>query len=432
MRKSVLLCAITFMIVSSGLLFASGSKESGSTTAQPAAKAATITFDWWTHPIRTKETKQAVALFEKKYPNVHVTMEYAPWGGYWSKLAVEIAGGNEPDVMQMDSSRLLQFVQANRLKDLSGIGIDTSNVPSNVVNLGKVNGKLYALTTSVNAMAMIYNPALFKKAGITYPTTNYTWADFAKMSEDIHQKTGVYGTVNDAWQTGPLAYYARTKGKELYNTAGTGLGVSKQLLTDWLTYWLDMQDKGGVAPAQVSASYTHSHLQDSLFVKKQAATTYMFIGEGIEFQNDLGGPIVRTLLPEWGNANKPYPLHPAMYWTISSQTKNQKAAVDLVNFLENDPQVSKIFLNERGVTANAANLKMDEQAGNAMVAVQDKFMAQVEKVATVAPLDPPGAGKIQTILKKIAQQVLFKQITPSQGAAQFYSQANSYLSQQNG
>lgn len=428
MRRIVMLCAVVALLSTAALAFASGSKESSSAT-QATAKTTNITFDWWTHPIRTKETKQAVQLFEQKYPNIHVTMEYAPWGGYWSKLAVEIAGGNEPDVMQMDASRLLEFTQRGRLMDLSGIGIDTSNIPPNVVGLGKVNGKLYALTTAVNAMAMIYNPAIFKQAGITYPTTNYSWADFAKMCDQIYQQTGVYGTVNDAWQTGPLEYYARTLGKELYTPSGKGLAISQQDMTNWFNYWLDMQKNGGVAPAQVSAAYTHSHLQDSLFNKKKAATTYMFIGEGVEFQSDLGGPIVRTLLPEWGNANKPYPLHPAMYWTISSQTKHQKASVDLVNFLENDPAVSKIFLNERGVTANTANLKMDEQLGNATVTAQDKFMGRVEQVATVAPLDPPGAGKVQTILKKVAQQVLFNQITPSQGAAEFFSQANSYLSQ---
>lgn len=427
MKKAVLACAAVMMMLAAASVFAHGAKEKTQSTS--AAKAANITFDWWTHPVRTKETKQAVRLFEQKNPNIHVSMEYDSWSGYWSKLAVQVAGGNEPDVMQMDGSRLLEYVDKGLLKNLSGTGINTKNIPSNVVNLGKVKGKWYALTTAVNAQAMVYNPALFKKAGMTYPTHNYTWSDFANIAEQIHKKTGAYGTVNEIWEEGLLAYYARTKGEQMYASNGKSLAITKKTLTDWFKYWINLQNNGGVAPAQISAENLKRKIQDSLFVQKKAASAWMFIGEGVEYKQDLGGPIKRALLPDWGEASKPYPLHPAMYWTISSKTKYPGASVKLVNFLENNPKVSKIFLNERGVTANSANLKMDERVGGSMVRNQDKFMARVEKVATVAPLSPPGAGKVGSIFSNIAQEVMFKKITPQQGADQFYKRANQYLAQ---
>lgn len=408
-----------------------GSTSNNSGNSNSSTKQENITFAWWTSPQRTAETKKAVAMFEKKYPNIHVTLEYTGWSGYWSKLATESAGGSEPDVMQMDASRLAQYVQNQQLADLtSNKLIDTSNIPKNILNLGVTDGKLYAIPAGVNATTWIYNPAILKQAGIQFdPTKNYTWDDFAKMCEEIHKKLpNVYGVDDEIDQGAVLAYYAQTKGEHMYTPDGK-LGISKQTLTDWFQYWLDLQNKGGVPSAQVNASYDHSNLQDSPFVKQKTAFQYMFIGEELEYQQDLGKPIKHALFPEWANANKPYTVHPAMYWSISSHSKYPDAAAKLVNFLENDPQVSKLFLNERGVTVNQANLKADEKAGNAMLKEQDKVMTQVENVASPSHLDPPAAGQIGDLLTQIAQQVTFGKLTPSQAADQFYTQATSLLAQ---
>ncbi|EPZ52848.1 ABC transporter substrate-binding protein [Alicyclobacillus acidoterrestris] len=390
-----------------------------------------ITFSWWTSPQRTAETKKAIALFEKKYPNIHVTLEYTGWSGYWSKLATESAGGSEPDVMQMDASRLAEYITKGQLADLSSNQtIDTSAIPKNILQLGDMNGKLYAIPAGVNATTWIYNPAILKQAGIQFdPSKNYTWDDFAKMCEEIHQKLpNVYGVDDEIDQGAALAYYAQTRGEHMYTPDGK-LAISKQTLTDWFTYWLDLQNKGGCPPAQVNASYDHSNTQESPFIKGETAFQYMFIGEELEYQQDLGKPIEHALFPDWADSGKPYTVHPAMYWAISSHTKYPDAAAKLVNFLENDPQVSKIFLNERGVTVNQDNLKADAKVGDSMLKEQDSVMSQVEKVASPSYLDPPAAGQIGDLLTQIAQQVTFKKLTPSQAADQFYTQATNMLAQ---
>ncbi|WP_026961754.1 ABC transporter substrate-binding protein [Alicyclobacillus herbarius] len=402
-----------------------GGQSSGSSDKQE-----NITFAWWTNPNRTVVTKKAVQLFEKKYPNIHVTMEYYPWSGYWTKMSTEIAGGSQPDVMQMDASYLKQYVNNGRLMDLSKVHIDTSQIGKNTVDLGRVNGKLYALTTAVNTSAWIYNPEILKKAGITFPTGNYSWDDFKNMAEEIHKKLpDVYGSQNDVWQTFALDYYTRTRGQSLYSADGKSLGLTKQTIEDWFNYWLDMQKNGGCPPAQEETSYTHSDLESSPFNKGKVAFDWMWIGEEPEFEQDLGKPIVRALLPEWGNTNKPYILHPAMYWTISSTTKYPDAAAKLVNFLENDPQVSKLFLNDRGIPANNKNLQADAKVGGEEVKKQDEFMQRVEKIAQAAPLSPPVDSNIHDALKTIAEKVLFGQISAKEGADEFYTQANQILSQ---
>ncbi|QQE77913.1 ABC transporter substrate-binding protein [Alicyclobacillus sp. SO9] len=408
-----------------------GTSNSGTNgTSGSSGKTENITFTWWTTPTRTKMTKKAVQLFEKKYPNIHVTMTYASWSGYWQKLATEAAGGNLPDVMQMDASYLGQYISQGSLKNLTSTSIDTSGLSKSVADLGKVNGKLYAVPVAINTFCNIYNPALLKKAGISFdPTKNYTWNQFANILIQVHNKLpNVYGSTNNVWQGAELAYWATSHGEREFKNGK--IGMSQQTLTNWFQYWLNLEKKGGVPSAQKSSSYTHSKLQDSPFVKKKAAFTYMPIGEGPTYQKLLGKPIQRVLFPDWNQSSKPYILHPAMYWTISSKSKHPAAAMKLVNFLENNPQVSKTFGNNRGVTANNKNRSADAASLGGVTKVQDKFMAQVEKISTPLPIDPPNAGPISTkVLKPIAQKVMFGQLTPAQGAKEFIKQANQTLSQ---
>lgn len=409
----------------------SSNKTSNSTASKSSGKQINLTFGWWTNPNRTKMTKQAISLFEKKYPNIKVTPEYGPWSGYWSKLATEAAGGSLPDVMQMDGSRLKEYVTKNRLTDLGKTSVDTSGLSKSTLSLGDVNGKLYAIPVAVNAICYIYNPKIMKKAGISYDNSkSYSWSQFANILDEVHKKLpNVYGATDDIWQGAPLAYWARTHGETLYSSDGKSIGMSKKTLTGWFQYWLDLQKNGGVVPAQQNSAYTHSDLQSSPFVKGQTAFTYMFIGEGAQYAKTTGGAIQRVLYPEWGKSSKPYMLHPAMYWTISKQSKHQKAAAELVNFLENNPQVSKIFKNDRGVTANQKNMAADAKALGGALQVQDNFMKKVEKVSSPSALAPPAGGQVNKILKTIGQEVTFKKLTPSKAAAQFIKQANQVLSQ---
>lgn len=433
-----LLVLVSIIVSVTFLLTGCGSSSKTSTTSNSGSgsssssgnKPVNITFSWWTNPTRTKLTKQAVALFEKKYPNIHVTMEYSSWNGYWQKLATEAAGGSIPDVMQMDGSKIAQYTSNGQLMDLSKTNVDTSGLNPSTVDLGKVNGTLYALTNSINAQLLIDNPAILKQAGVTFPTSNYTWADFAQLCETIYQKTGVYGTPDEMEQPAFLDYWARTYGQNLYSADGKKIGMTKKTLTAWFQYWLDMQAKGGVPTAQINASYDHNDHSASPFIKGKTAFNWLFLGTGGEFEKDLGKPINRVLLPEWGKSNKPYPLHPAMYWAMSSKTKNPDAAAKLINFIENDPSVAKIFQNDRGIPANVKNMKLVQQTTtDPTVKKQNSFMAKVEKVATPTNLAPANSSKTSDILKNLAQEVSFKKITPSQAADQFIQQVNQELSQ---
>ncbi len=312
--------------------------------------------------------------------------------------------------------------------DLSTVGVDSSDLSEETVQLGMVDGKLYGLATSINSQMFIYHPEIFEKAGVTFPEENYSWEELAELCVKIREKTGVYGMANEMEQTGLLSYFARTKGEELYS--GNKIGLSKETLTEWFQYWLDLQEKGGVPTAEENAAYNHNDPSASPFIKEKTAINWLFLGTDPNYEESLGKPIGRALLPEWGNENKPYPLHGAMFWSMSSKTKHPEAAAKLINFLENDPEVAKIFKTDRGIPANQKNMEIvSETAEDETIQKQIDFMEKVKKVASPEKLAPQGSSEIADILKNLSQQVTFKEITPSEAAEAFIQQGNEALSQ---
>jgi oligogalacturonide transport system substrate-binding protein len=57
---------------------------------------------WWGGSARHAATLKAIALFESRHPGVKVKAEYMGFNGYLERLTAQVAGGSEPDVMQIN------------------------------------------------------------------------------------------------------------------------------------------------------------------------------------------------------------------------------------------------------------------------------------------------------------------------------------------
>lgn len=66
------------------------------------AEPVTLRFAWWGSDPRHEATLKAIELYNTLYPNVTIDCEYQGYDGYQQKLMTQIAGGTEPDLMQLD------------------------------------------------------------------------------------------------------------------------------------------------------------------------------------------------------------------------------------------------------------------------------------------------------------------------------------------
>lgn len=134
-----------------------------STDASTEASSASTTADgktqlnilWWGSQTRHELTTQMLEKFQEKNPDIEVVMDYSDWDGYWTKLPAQVAGGQTPDVFQMDYAKLAQYVENGVMAPLDDYvadgSLDLSNVAQSVIDSGSIDGKLYAVSTGTNA-----------------------------------------------------------------------------------------------------------------------------------------------------------------------------------------------------------------------------------------------------------------------------------------
>ena len=53
--------------------------------------------------------------------------------------------------------------------------IDVSNVDSNLLNTGKIDGKMVGAVLSTSALVTGYNPSVLAEANYAEPGTDWTW-----------------------------------------------------------------------------------------------------------------------------------------------------------------------------------------------------------------------------------------------------------------
>lgn len=114
-RRSRTGVAVTAAGLALGAVLTACSGTDGSTSA---GGKVVLRYTWWGNPDRAARTQSAVDLFEKKHPDVDVQTSFAGYDAYKQKLATQAAGGDAPDVMQLDYRMIDQYASGGVLLDL--------------------------------------------------------------------------------------------------------------------------------------------------------------------------------------------------------------------------------------------------------------------------------------------------------------------------
>lgn len=141
-----------------------------------------------------------VDAFEKENPDITVNMQTAAYADYFTKLQTDLAAGTEADVFDVDAGSFANIQANGVLAEMTGV--DDTKYRTSVLDTYKVDGAQYGLPTSFSNVVLFYNKDLFDKAGIAYPTSDWTWADEKAAAEKLTDKAaGVWGDYQ------PVSYY---------------------------------------------------------------------------------------------------------------------------------------------------------------------------------------------------------------------------------
>lgn len=409
---------------------AAGGNSSG---AQNAEGKTTLNVLWWGSQTRHEQTTAMLEKFEELNPDIDVVMDYSDWDGYWTKLPAQVAGGQTPDVFQMDYAYLSQYANNGVLAELDSYiadgSLDMSNVEQNILDSGTVNGKVYAISTGTNAPVMLYRKDLVDELGLELPM-NPTLTQYMDVAKAVYEATGLRDTFITGCTSANLNFYLRNYGMNFFNDEGNGLGFDDpQYIVDMWELALKAQEEGwGLKPGEGTSTTAFDSMVVEAWSRQQNSNELQ------AYRDATGKDISMVMIPTMEDATTPNSyLKPAMYWCVGADSDVKDAAVRFINFFTNNTECYDIVGIERAVPISsemreyvAPNL---DEVSQEVVDFID-YVSQPDKTSPIMNPDPAVGNEVDELMDQYSEQVRYGEITDLQAAAQqFMDEANQILAE---
>ena len=278
---------------------------------------------------------RANRMFNSKYPNVKVDIQYQTWGDSLKKLDAALVAGNTPDVFEFGNTQVLKYSAAGALKDLSSSKSQfaySTNWLKGLEEAGSYDGKLYAVPYYAGSRAVMYRTDLFASLKMKAPRT---YEQFTAAADKLMAANSSNSKFSAVYMPGKYWYAAMgfvydSKGAIAVQEAGKWKGsLDSAASIEGLTRWKNIVDKyskadksgdeGGqwevFAGGNVAMSYSNGWETCCIAPQKGAFFPMPSIRAGEYMPAFLGGSNLgvpaKSKNPDWG-----------VYW-IKSFTSGQ-------------------------------------------------------------------------------------------------------------
>jgi multiple sugar transport system substrate-binding protein len=402
-------------------------------SSSSSSSSSSLTFRWWGGDARNKAYQQALQVFTKK-TGIAVTTQYSGYDGYFDKLNTEFAGGNPPDIFQMDTALVSTYAAKGVLTDLSKYIPDTIHLDTlypAVRTAGTVNGKPYGVPSGSGYAPMLYDKTVLAQLKITPPADAWTWDDFSTIAGEISKAlgSGKYGALDSSFDdSGALQPWLRQRGKDLYTATGE-IGFGPDDLTEWFTFWAGLRKSGAITPPDLLANAGEASGTHPLIAGQVVMTT----GWGLAQMQPLTQHALDIVVVPRGKDGKTgQALSGGVLLCIPAKSRNPDGAAKLIDLFVSDTDAIKAMGIQRGFPPSdkALNILMPSlDAADKRDVTYGQYVAeQVAKEGLpAAPTAPPGYQDVKTALDAAAKQIAFGKLTIPDGVSQFFSTAKTAL-----
>ncbi|CDN57206.1 Putative oligogalacturonide ABC transport system periplasmic binding component (plasmid) [Neorhizobium galegae bv. officinalis bv. officinalis str. HAMBI 1141] len=332
-------------------------------TSLSTAFASDLRMSWWGSDDRHIATQEALKLCGAKFGHT-IAPEFTGFQGHQEKIATQLAGRTEADIMQVNWPWLPLFTKngdgfadLNQYKDI----IDLSQWSKSDLDSGTVKGKLNGISVSTTGRVFMFNKTTYDKAGIPIPKT---WEELIAAAPKMKEKLGkefypFEGAALDARLMVILRTTQKT-GKDLIDPATNKVAWSEAELVEGLEFYKTLVDKGVIESWKTVAAGGNTPLHENQkWAKGQIAGTYQWdstygkIATPMEKGQELAP--VKLLTIEGAKTDGVY-RKPSMLFSISRNSKDPKGAAQVLNCLLNDPAAVKIMGATRGIPSSKVAL----------------------------------------------------------------------------
>ena len=217
-----------------------------------------LRLSWWGGAGRHQATLAAVAAFERRHPGVRVKCEYMGFNGYLERLTTQLAGGAEPDVMQINwawlamfSKRGTGFADLHAMKGL--LALDQFGAQD--LATGVVQGRLNALPASYTARVLLWNRSSFDRAGLALPST---WDELFALGAPFRRAlgAGAYALDGELYDMLLLAqaWVQQRHGTPFVHPTEARVAMSPAAALDWVRTYQRLVGEQVATPLPLRAS----------------------------------------------------------------------------------------------------------------------------------------------------------------------------------
>ncbi len=401
-----------------------------------AADAVEIRMSWWGGDSRHKATQAAIKAFEEKYPNIKVKAEFTGWTGHQERLTTQISGKTEADLMQVNWPWLPLFSKRGdgfaNLRDFADV-LDLTQFDESLLATATVNGKLNGIPVSTTGRVYMFNPVLFKKAGLDVPKS---WGEVISAAKVFQEKLGPnyfpFSTIDlNPWYTAVHVVTQKT-GKSFIDPETSKIAWTKDQIAEGLQLYVDLEDAKAIqnykqASAEGGARLSLHKRKD--WIEGRIGGSYEWDSVYFKFRDPLGPKqdlvsVDTFMVP--GAVNEGLLRKPTMMFCVSKNSKHQKEAAMLLNFLLNDPVGVRILKTSRGIPASKSAYKLVVDEG---LIDPKQGKAHDTVVNGEAPKLSPffEHPKMQELYRTKMEELSYRKISVKDAAAALYEEGSAIL-----
>ena len=351
--------------------------------------------------------------FMAENPGVTVSVTPVDWGQAVAKLQTAIGGGETPDVTQMGTDMMGQFVETGALEPVPDT-FDPSTFFESAWNTGVVDGTAYGVPWYVETRVLYERTDLAEAAGVSQPPA--TWDELKAAAQAIKDGGADYGISLGTKNYQEYIPFVWQNGGDIMNADGTEFTLDSQQAIDALTFY-DSFFEEGLAPTSQPEGFDIT----PAFV---SGTHPMFYSGPwhVGLIEDAGGADIDG---KWSITTAPKQQSGTSFvggsnFTVFNDSENKDAAWAFVEFMSR-PETQVAWYQEATVLP-AVQSAWDDPilADDANVAV---FGDQLQD--TKAPPAISTWNEISTAINENLEKVTTGDMSPEDGAHAMQEQATS-------
>ncbi len=411
-----------------------------------ATEPRVLRFAWWGGAARHGATLKAIAAFQKRHPGLRVKAEYMGFNGYLERLTTQIAGGSEPDVMQINWAWMAMFSKrGNGFTDLDThralLSLDEFETAD--LDMGRVAGKLNAMPVSYTARVLLWNQTSFQRAGLPLPRT---WDELFASGAVFKGRLGerhypLDGELYDMMLLSQAWVHQRFGTPYVDATPGAPrVAMTPEAALEWVATYRRLVDSHVCTPLPLRASLGGAEKpteQQTDWVLGNWAGNYTW--------DSVIGLRAGTLKPDQSLALGDFPTlpgaknsgmfgRPTLMYAVGRNCRQPELAARLVDFLLTDPEAALLLGRTRGVpsarTPRQALLQSMGQAGK-VAALELLAHQQVQQQKAAGRIELPAPlfehARLHRFMREVFETVAYRKTSDADAARRLVVEGNALL-----